>query len=68
MALILERLADTLALLRESLRDDSTDDVAVWMDDEHLYMEALLPHLDGEGLDLSLQAGRLFVTATPYSG
>ena len=64
MALKLAVLADALAMLREQLEDAPGVEVEVWMDDDHLYLDAHLPHLDEEGLDLSLQGGRLLVTAT----
>ena len=64
MLLVLDRLADTLDRLRKNLEFTHEGDVAVWMDDDRLYLDALLPQYDDESLDLSVQAGRLFVTAT----
>jgi HSP20 family molecular chaperone IbpA len=63
MAIILSRLADTLAMLRRALEGHARDEVEVWVDGDHVYLAVLLPELDEDSLDLSMQAGRLLVTA-----
>jgi hypothetical protein len=64
MALILRNLGETLTHLRENLEGIPDEDVAVWVDGDHMYVDMILAVMSEQSLDVSLQAGRLLVTAT----
>jgi len=67
MILVLARLAQVLTILSAKLEDSAEGAVMIWEDDQRVYLDAVLDDDDDEGeesLDLSLQAGRLFLTAS----